>query len=222
MCTVRSIFSAAPAGANSDDRTRGHSRFTPGRRIIVLIVMPAAAIAGCSSSPLGPTPGRQVTQPARAAWSLSPERVQTRSPESGPGSFDYITVASMIAKQGYSIFAGPAREGSPGPLRAFSVLCAGTATGHCGTVDLFYNNRYVGGLQSAQLGSLFIRVFNSKIVSQNGHQISIDFPLSKPADALCCATGGTFLATYTWNGKSVIATGPQANRAPRIVAKPSN
>jgi LppP/LprE lipoprotein len=179
------------------------------------------AIVTCSCAARPQSSVRQDSQPASPVWSLSPESTSASTPEGAQASFNYAAVASIIAKQHLSIEDGPAISGSPGPLRAFVVICTGTVDGDCGTVDFFYNQYYVGGLQPAHLSSLTIRPYQSRIVYQNGRIVTIDFPLTTPQDQLCCATGGTFRATYRWNGESVIATGSREAAAPRIAAKPN-
>jgi hypothetical protein len=182
---------------------------------IIIVIM----ISGCTAS-LHPSKSPQGSRPALNVWSPSPESTLPSTPEAINVGFNYAAVASIIAKQRLSIESGPAPSRSPGPLRAFVVMCAGTVDGDCGTVDFFYNQHYAGGLQPAHLGSLTMRPYDSRIVFQNGRIVTMDFPLSTPHDSMCCATGGTFTATYRWNGKSVVATGPRAAEAPRVTAKP--
>jgi hypothetical protein len=97
------------------------------------------------------------------------------------------------------------------------VICTGSADGHCGTVDFFYVNRLIGYLPARQLGTSTILPYNARIVSEAGRHVTIDLDISRPTDALCCATGGTISVNYYWTGHGVLPSGPQAAKAPTVV-----
>lgn len=155
------------------------------------------------------------------AWSLepvSPTAVNpaNRSPAATSDGFDYNAAATAISQQGFSIEQGPAASGSQGPLRAFVVICTGSADGHCGTVDFFYVNRLIGYLPARKLGSSMILPYNARIVSEGGRYISVDLDISGPNDPLCCPRGGTINVRYYWAGHSVAVSGTQAAQAPTV------
>jgi len=156
--------------------------------------------------------------PTGPGWSLTPVPSPPPSPPDGSSGdrFDYATAASAIAKQGFSIAQGPGVTGSKGPLRAFVVICTGSADGHCGTVVFFYVNRLMGLLPARQLAESEILPYNARIVTQGGQYVTIDFDISRPTDPLCCATGGTISVTYRWTGHGISISGPEAAEAPTI------
>jgi hypothetical protein len=156
---------------------------------------------------------------ASSAWTLEPVSTvpaSGQSPATADG-FDYTATAITISEQGFSIEQGPPATGSKGPLRAFVVICTGSADGHCGTVDFFYVNRLIGYLPARQLGTSTILPYNARIVSEAGRHVTIDLDISRPTDALCCATGGTISVNYYWTGHGVLPSGPQAAKAPTVV-----
>lgn len=63
-------------------------------------------------------------------------------------------------------------------------------------------------------GNLMMNMYNARIVSQDGRTITLNVPLSRPNDALCCPSGGVIVLRYVWNGQAVVAIGATANFAP--------
>lgn len=159
--------------------------------------------------------------PILPTWSLVPIASKSLTPV-GPSpaatndGFDYDAAASTISKQGFTIEQGPAESGSKGPLRAFVVICTGSADGHCGTVDFFYSNRLIGYLPSRQFGSSMILPYNARIVSEAGSYVTVDLDISGPNDPLCCPSRGTINVTYSWTGRGIVISGSQAAKAPKV------
>src|ERR1700735_3243170 len=127
--------------------------------VLALMTLPA-----CSGAPAAPS--RHTPSPAP-----SPTASSSRNTPSS-----YQEVARQIAHQGFSIESGSAASAA-GPLRAFIVICQGSADGHCGGVDFFYNETYAGILAGGRTGSLTINGSNARIVSQGGTTVVLDLPL---------------------------------------------
>jgi hypothetical protein len=190
------------------DTHRLHSR-----KIAALTLV---ALAGCSAPGSGASVWTMRTMTAAPAT-----RPPTPSDSAASTSeFSYATVVATITAQGYNVNSGPVREGSPGPLRAFEVVCTGSADGNCGAIKFFYQNRYVGSIYQRVLGTSIVAASNSRIASQNGRRIVVRYQVSKPTDPVCCPSGPFFTVTYGWNGKSVVATGGPTADAPQLTAQP--
>jgi len=180
----------------------------------VFLAVGVFSIASYIQSRGAAAPGALPTASAGPDWSLTPVS-PTPTDSSGEG-FDYAAATAVIAKQGFSVSQGPDATGSKGPLRAFVVICTGSADGHCGTVDFFDANRLIGFLPARQLGKSMIQPYNARIVTEGGRYVTIDFDISRDTDALCCTTGGTISVTYRWTGRGISISGAQATEAPTI------
>jgi hypothetical protein len=177
--------------------------------IMALTALVLVAVPACGRAT---SPAHQVKR-GGPAWSLEPPE-QPSAKRQNDAPFSYQVAAAKIASQGYVISSGP-DVSSRGPLRAFVVICRGSADGHCGVIDFFYNNKYTGALTEGHAGKLWVTEYDARIVSQDGRTVVLDLPLSRPEDPLCCPSGGTLVARYIWNGRTVVPVGTAADIAPK-------
>jgi LppP/LprE lipoprotein len=193
------------------------TRSARGRTVAVIAAAVAfTAISACDSTRTQ-APSARPTVPV---WSLTPtSSANPGGAETTPG-FSYVAVAKKIAEQGFAIVAGPRAAGSPGPLRAFIVICSGSADGKCGGIEFFYNDKYAGRMTVGHRGNLVMYLYNARIVTQDGRTIVLDLPMSRPNDPLCCPSGGTLVTHYAWNGQAVVPVGFTARFAPRPKLQP--
>lgn len=166
--------------------------------------------------------------PAPPAFTLRtmPPVAQSASASATPASgFSYSAAEATITAQDYTIAGGPEPAGSPGPLRAFKVICTGSADGACGTIIFFYGNRYVDSVSvfvtGKTSGGYLIYASDAAIAAQSGQQVVVRYRERKPSDAMCCPSGPTFTVTYRWNRGSVVASGQSATKAPPLSTRPS-
>ncbi|MEV5508144.1 LppP/LprE family lipoprotein [Streptomyces orinoci] len=140
-------------------------------------------------------------RPARSPALWNPSLTRPSQPSAANGPFDVDAALLRIQQSGYTTDTDPAQlKALKGPLRAIPSHCTGTTDGHCVMVHFFYGNNYAG--YDAQ------GVGESSILSQDGTMVTLSYPVFKPTDPMCCASGGTREFRASWDGGKVVFSPP--------------
>ncbi|MEU7167195.1 LppP/LprE family lipoprotein [Streptomyces morookaense] len=162
-----------------------------------------AAIGACliltvscaSSKDAAPNPTRSVGLWSPSAAGQSPKGASPGAP------FNVDAALAQIKRMGFTADTEPAElKTLKGPFRAIHSHCTGTTDGHCVIVMFFHDNDYVG-YDARGTGE-------STILSQDGTTVALSYPVFKPTDPMCCASGGTREFRARWEGGKVAFTPP--------------